>query len=527
MKKLVLLMVVAGLVFAANAATKTVDGVTYTYEGGVIYKIEGDAKIINIPKMLDGMNDVCWLQAGCMQNNTTVMKICIPDTVTTIGEAAFKGCLALTECNIQTGVSAIPNSCFAECTNLRTVSLPTGVKVIGREAFKLCKSLVEVSLPQSLQEIGDYAFDDCDSLRKFFMPDSVKVLGDGIFHFCGELETVHLSEGLGVIPYMTFWCCYKLANVNVPSGVEEIETNSFGYCPLKLLELPESVSMIGKEAFYGTACKVIFKGRPPAGLELAGIGGPIVYPREFGAQWRKFVPVSQFGGYINVGIPTVVVMTTKVREGNAMVLDVVYKVTSTKPTVKVRALAFEDGERSFAKVTRPETFIDGTAANLGDTIAANVEHKLSWQVSSDFKTDLAKMKFEVLAVEDGILPLEFITIPANGANKKMQLSWNLLTEAQVFDALLWLYADKDAGLTLTNGELRNGATLFASGANVNYSHNYISGAYVDNYYAMPYILSKMGFSVLSGDALTYANEMTRLGLNPSGIRQYAWRELDD
>ena len=30
MKKLVLLVVAAGLAFAANAATKTVDGVTYT-----------------------------------------------------------------------------------------------------------------------------------------------------------------------------------------------------------------------------------------------------------------------------------------------------------------------------------------------------------------------------------------------------------------------------------------------------------------------------------------------------------------
>ena len=93
---------------------------------------------------------------------------------------------------------------------------------------------------------------------------------------------------------------------------------------------------------------------------------------------------------------TPVIVSSKVRASDPTVLDVVYKVTSDKATVNVRALAFEDGERSFWKVVRPETFIDGTAANIGDNIAANVEHSLAWKVSSDWDTDLAKVKFEIL-----------------------------------------------------------------------------------------------------------------------------------
>ena len=230
--------------------------------------------------------------------------------------------------------------------------------------------------------------------------------------------------------------------------------------------------------------------------------------------WAAQLPVAQTGGFVKPNKPVVTIVSAAVRENDPTVLDVVYKVSSARPTVKVRALAFEDGVRSFVNVTRPETFIDGTAANIGDAVAANVEHSLSWKVSADFKTDLAKMKFEVLAVEDGILPLELTTIPANGTNRAMELSWNLLSEAQVFDALLWLYADGDVGLTLTDGVLKAGNTTLANGAIFNSAS------------AIPYIFSKMGFATLTGDALTYANSMTRMGLSPDGIRQYAYRWIE-
>jgi len=195
--------------------------------------------------------------------------------------------------------------------------------------------------------------------------------------------------------------------------------------------------------------------------------------------------------------------------------------------------------RSFAKVTRPETFVADTngvetAGNVGDTVAANVEHTLSWQVSTDFKTDLAKMKFEVLAVEDDILPLEFITIPANGSNKAMEVSWNAITEDQVFDALLWLYAAKTEGLTLVRGVLKDNGVMVAHGTSILTSdsrsgydeHGNYVGDHLTAMRSPDYVFSKMGYSVLSGTNLTYANEMTRMGLSPSVIRQYAYKWID-
>ena len=228
------------------------------------------------------------------------------------------------------------------------------------------------------------------------------------------------------------------------------------------------------------------------------------------------------------------IILSAIRENDPTVMDVVYKVTSSKLTVKIRALAFEDGERSFAKFVRHETFVDGTAPANWDAVEANVEHTLSWKVSSDWATRLAKVKFEILVCEDDLLPLELRTIPTSDQYGKMKISWNAITDRQVFDALLWLYADKDPGLTLAGGVLRNGGVTLVSGAQLSGSNtyydengNYVGSHWLPNSAAPAYVLGKMGYQLLTGAPLSYANSETRLGLSPYGARQYAYKIVEE
>ena len=186
--------------------------------------------------------------------------------------------------------------------------------------------------------------------------------------------------------------------------------------------------------------------------------------------------------------------------------------------MKVRALAFENGVRSFANIVRPEDFIadpegNETKGNVGDAVTANVEHTLSWKVSSDWATRLAKVSFEVLATEDDILPLELMTIPGTAAHPETwQISWNYITVDKSFEALLWLYADRDLGLTLRDGVLYNGDTRLCEGAQIKQPYD-----------ALVYIYGKMGFTLLDGDALDYVREATRFNLPDKSGRQYAYR----
>lgn len=88
------------------------------------------------------------LVAGC--KNTI-----IPNSVTTIGPAAFYSC-GLTSIIIPNSVTIIDALAFSGC-NLASVTIPNFVTSIGNSAFCYC-NLTSVNIPNSVTSIGDYAF---------------------------------------------------------------------------------------------------------------------------------------------------------------------------------------------------------------------------------------------------------------------------------------------------------------------------------------------------------------------------------
>ena len=486
--------------------------------------------------------------------------VTIPEGVTSIGEYVFYGCSGLTSVTIPSSVTSIGDSAFRYCSGLTSVTILEGVTSIGYRAFFECSGLTSVTIPSSVTSIGGSAFCNCSGLTRvditdlkewfgisfgdssalghphclylngeeikdLIIPEGVTNIGSSAFSGCSGLTSVTIPEGVTSIGEYVFSGCSGLTSVTIPEGVTSVGERAFYNCSgLTSVTIPSSVTSIGSYAFE--SCRgltsVEFLGPPPDNVRNSYLlsSRVLILPREYGAQWRVvcdsyFGGIYFFAGYGQGEKPVVEIVSAEIRENDPTVMDVVYKVKSPKPTVKVRALAFQDGERSFAKVVRPTEFIEDTAKNIGDAITANEEHKLSWRVSADWKVDLAKVKFEVLAREGDLLPLELTTIPKVGDHAAMEISWNAVREQQVFDALLWMYADGDEGLTIANGVLKNGTTQLANGTSLSTTA------------AARYVFSKMGFSLLSGDELKYANEMTRLGLSPSGVRQYAWREVND
>lgn len=211
----------------------------------------------------------------------------------------------------------------------------------------------------------------------------------------------------------------------------------------------------------------------------------------------------------------VIIVSAKIRDNDSSVMDVTYRVASSTETVKTRALAFADGERSFAKAVRPETFIDDTMGNLGDAVAANENHNLSWRVSDDWGINLSKVKFEVLAVKRLLMPVRFVKIPGSDEHDALVFSVTEVSSAQVMDALFWLYANNTEGLTLENGVLKNGEVVLADGS-------IPAGAA-----ATAYVYEKMGYQLLVGEELDYVNGVSRLNLQPDGIRQYAYKLVNE
>ena len=156
--------------------------------------------------------------------------------------------------------------------------------------------------------------------------------------------------------------------------------------------------------------------------------------------------------------PTATIVSATMRT-NTTFMDITYCITDPDDaTVKVRALAFVNGVVSFANVIRPTTFVEGTASNLGDNIPVGVNHTLTWDVASDWNIDLGQIALEILCRDStGLIPLEWITIPATAGTEELTISRNSPTDAQLLDALFWLYADGDDTLMLENGTLKGTA----------------------------------------------------------------------
>mgnify|MGYP002527232078 CR=1 FL=1 len=73
-----------------------------------------------------------------------IRSVVVEEDVTTVGSAAFYG----------------------DYVNLKYVSLPDTLTRIGDQAFRGCKALEKLALPEALTEIGANAFLDCEGLKK-------------------------------------------------------------------------------------------------------------------------------------------------------------------------------------------------------------------------------------------------------------------------------------------------------------------------------------------------------------------------
>ena len=108
----------------------------------------------------------------------------IPNSVTTIGEGAFRDCDSLTSINIPNSVTTIEDSAFDSCDSLTSINIPNGVTKIGKMAFFECGSLNNINIPNSVTTIGCAAFAVCYSLTSINIPNSVTTIENRAFYGC-------------------------------------------------------------------------------------------------------------------------------------------------------------------------------------------------------------------------------------------------------------------------------------------------------------------------------------------------------
>ena len=98
----------------------------------------------------------------------TLTSVTIPNSVTSIGEAAFNECVNLTAISLPDGITSIGAGAFTSCEKLTSIVLPSSLTTIDYTVFMGCTNLQSVTIPNSVTTIKSYAFMECNSLKAIY-----------------------------------------------------------------------------------------------------------------------------------------------------------------------------------------------------------------------------------------------------------------------------------------------------------------------------------------------------------------------
>ena len=290
-----------------NAGTAG-SGITVTFGDSVktiparLFNVSNSYYRPNIKSVTIG-NSVTSIGSYAFSDCTGLTSVTIGNSVTSIGYRAFEDCSGLTSVYYTgdvagwCGISGLGNimssgrTLYIDGNKLEgAIVIPDSVTSIGDYAFRGCSGLTSVTIGDSVKSIGSYAFYYCSGLTSITIPDSVTSIGQSAFEGCSGLTSIHytgdvagwcgisglgnimsskrtlyidgnklegaivIPDGVQSVPSYAFFYQTGITSITIPDSVTSIERSAFYGCSgLTSIVIPDSVTSIGNYAFTGTA----------------------------------------------------------------------------------------------------------------------------------------------------------------------------------------------------------------------------------------------------------------------------------
>lgn len=119
-------------------------------------------------------------------------------------------------------------------------------------AFRNCKKVTGITVGNGVSNIGEAAFRGCSGLLSVIVGDGVLTIGESAFKDCAALTELTLGSHVASIGWATFDGCSKLASIVIPDSVTSIDADAFNNCvKLASVSVGSGVTSISGSAFSG------------------------------------------------------------------------------------------------------------------------------------------------------------------------------------------------------------------------------------------------------------------------------------
>ena len=251
-------------------------------------------------------DDVPWFN-----DRSKINKVVIEYGVTSIGSRVFHLCLRLTSITIPNSVTSIGDYAFKNC-NITSITIPNSVTSIGEKVFMdnlrltsiivekdnpkydsrdNCNAIIETKsntliagckntvIPSSVTSIGGYAFFGSE-LTSITIPNSVKSIGDYAFGGCSDLTSITFKR---TSPPEFGKEVFYIVNTSIPIYVPSISIDAY----------KEALKDFGFSNIQANPKQLFLAGNSFYLQDLQIDGADVSFTRDFTTNWEAiYLPFS-------------------------------------------------------------------------------------------------------------------------------------------------------------------------------------------------------------------------------------------